>query len=160
MSPTRECKAGHHGRFLPADLVLTALVFHIQHSDAPLQCISYERTIMFREPLIWGHFARLATHMWRPLECSYAASPVYPRLPAGIRAQASVIHTKALQASPDLDHRRSKTHVSGVVGQTPRLGCSIAGQFRRLRYCHTVITSAFHPMLAKQFYIPLHPPLS
>lgn len=43
MSTARECEAGHQGRFLPADLVLTALVFRMQHSDAPLQCISYER---------------------------------------------------------------------------------------------------------------------
>ena len=40
ISPGCECEAGHQGRFLPADLVLTALVFRMQHSEAPLLCIS------------------------------------------------------------------------------------------------------------------------
>ena len=60
MSPGRECEAGCQGRVLPADLVLTTLVFHIQHSDAPLPCMSYRRTvIMFRDPSYGVRLARL-----------------------------------------------------------------------------------------------------
>lgn len=146
ISPARECEAGHQGRFLPADLVLTALVFHIQHSDAPLMCIRYERTAMFRNPSSGGISLALSTHMWRQLEGEHAASPAYPWLPAGIRAQYPLIHTQAFQASHHLDHRRSKTHVSGVVGQTSQLGCSMAGRVRRLHillsyYNHISISS-------------------